>query len=220
MILRRLALRSLLLVLPPLRISASQRTLRSLRLLVASTSGCSTKTNNESNPLINSFCKRIKLASWTGVDGKFFAWQGQFQWVQQLSPQVLLVTRIGGQFSTDSLLSLEKFSLGGINSIRGYEENQLVTDSGIFSGIELRIPVTSDPNTLQLNPFIEFGTGWNKDEPDPKNATIASLGLRLLWLIGNARVRLDYGIPLIDIDNEGNSLQGNGLHFSLHYQPF
>ena len=157
----------------------------------------------------------------TGVDSKFFAWQGQVQWVQQLSRRALLVARIGGQFSADSLLSLEKFSLGGINSVRGYEENQLVTDSGILGGIELRIPVTSNPNTLQLTPFIEFGTGWNNDEPDPENTTIASLGLGLRWLIGNAiSVRLDYGIPLVDVDNEGDSLQENGLHFSLRYQPF
>ena len=157
----------------------------------------------------------------TGVDGNFFAWQGQFQWVQQLSSRVLLITRIGGQFSPDSLLSLEKFSLGGINSVRGYRENQLVTDSGILGGMELRIPVTSNPNTLQLNPFIEFGKGWNKDEPDPDNATIASLGLGLRWSIDDSlSIRLDYGIPLIDVDNEGDSLQENGFHFSLRYQPF
>ena len=157
----------------------------------------------------------------TGVDGKFFAWQGQFQWVQQLSPRALLVARIGGQFSSYSLLSLEKFSLGGINSVRGYEENQLVTDSGVSGGIELRIPVTSNPNTLQLTPFIEFGTGWNNDEPNPENATIASLGLGLSWLINNSiSIRLDYGVPLVDVDNEGDSLQENGWHFSLRYQPF
>ena len=157
----------------------------------------------------------------TGVDGTFFTWRGQFQWVQQLSPRALLLARIGGQFSANSLLSLEKFSLGGVNSVRGYEENQLVTDSGFLGGIELRIPVTSNPNTLQLTPFIEFGTGWNNDEPNPENETIASLGLGLSWLIGNAlSVRLDYGIPLVDVDNEGESLQENGLHFSLRYQPF
>ncbi len=156
-----------------------------------------------------------------GVDGTFFAWQGQFQWLQQLSSRALLLARIGGQFSANSLLSLEKFSLGGVNSVRGYQENQLVTDSGLLGGIELRFPITSNPNILQLTPFIEFGTGWNINEPDPENQTIASLGLGLRWLIGNAvSVRLDYGIPLIEVDNEGNSLQENGLHFSLRYQPF
>ncbi|MGL6340276.1 MAG: ShlB/FhaC/HecB family hemolysin secretion/activation protein, partial [Waterburya sp.] len=104
----------------------------------------------------------------TGTDGKFFLWQGQFQWVKQLSPRVLFITRIGGQFTDDSLLSLEKFTLGGVSTVRGYEENQLVTDNGVLGTLELRIPVTKNPSTLQLNPFFEFGTGWNNDEPDPE----------------------------------------------------
>ncbi|HHP7230883.1 MAG TPA: hypothetical protein ACFCUY_08495 [Xenococcaceae cyanobacterium] len=33
-------------------------------------------------------------------------------------------------------------------------------------------------------------------------------------------INLDYGIPLIDVDNDGDSLQENGLYFSLSFQPF
>lgn len=32
--------------------------------------------------------------------------------------------------------------------------------------------------------------------------------------------RLDIGIPLVDIGNEGNSLQDSGLHFTLDYRLF
>ena len=157
----------------------------------------------------------------TGTDGTFFVWQGQFQWVEQLSPRVLLITRVGGQFTDDSLLSLEKFSLGGVNTVRGYQENQLVTDSGVLGTLELRIPVTENLDTLQLNPFIEFGTGWNNDEPDPENSTIASIGLGIRWALAEGLILdIDYGVPLIDVDNDGNSLQENGLHFSVRYQPF
>ena len=157
----------------------------------------------------------------TGTDGTFFVWQGQFQWVEQLSPRVLLITRVGGQFTGDSLLSLEKFSLGGVNTVRGYQENQLVTDSGVLGTLELRIPVTENFDTLQLNPFIEFGTGWNNDEPNPDNSTIASVGLGMRWAIsGGFVLNVDYGIPLIDVDNDGDSLQENGFHISLRYQPF
>ena len=55
--------KALLLVLSPLRAIASWRTLRSERLLAASTSGWATKTNSASKPLINSFCKRINVCS-------------------------------------------------------------------------------------------------------------------------------------------------------------
>ena len=47
------------------------------------------------------------------------------------------------------------------------------------------------------------------------------LGLGLQWQpTDEFNVRLDYGIPLIDPSNEGNSLQENGIYFSVTLQPF
>jgi hemolysin activation/secretion protein len=157
----------------------------------------------------------------TEPDGRFFAWQGQFQWVQQLSARNLLIARIGGQFTPNPLLSLEQFSLGGVNTVRGYQENQLITDSGILGSIEFRIPLTKNPNTLQLTPFFDFGTGWNHEEPESDPATLASLGLELNYSVASQlNLNLNYGIPLIAVDDEGDSIQENGVHFSLSYQPF
>ncbi len=157
----------------------------------------------------------------SGTDGRFFSWLGQFQWVQQLSPRNLLVARIDAQLTPNSLLSLERFSIGGVDTVRGYTQNQLVADNGILSSVEVRVPLTFDPRVLQLAPFFEVGTVWNNREIDPNPATIASLGLGLRWLIdSDLSLRLDYGIPLISVGNRGNSLQENGFSFSLHYQPF
>lgn len=157
----------------------------------------------------------------TGTDGRFFSWLGQFQWVQQLSPRNLLVARIDGQLTPNSLLSLERFSIGGVDTVRGYRQNQLVADNGISGSVEVRIPVTSDPRVLQLAPFFEIGTAWNNRDIDSNATTIASLGLGLRSLITpNLSMRLDYGIPLISVGDRGNSLQENGLYFSVRYQPF
>jgi hemolysin activation/secretion protein len=157
----------------------------------------------------------------TGTDGQFFSWLGQFQWVQQLSPRNLLVARIDAQLTPDSLLSLERFSMGGVDTVRGYRQNQLVADNGILGSVEVRVPLTSDPRVLQLAPFFEIGTAWNNRDIDPNPATIAGLGLGLRWLIApDLSLRLDYGIPLISVGERGNSLQENGLYFSVRYQPF
>ena len=157
----------------------------------------------------------------TGTDGQFFSWLGQFQWVQQLSPRNLLVARIDAQLTSDSLLSLERFSIGGVNTVRGYRQNQLVADNGIVGSVEVRLPLTSDPKVLQLVPFFEIGTVWNNREIDPEPATIAGLGLGSRWLITpDLSLHLDYGIPLISVGERGNSLQENGLYFSVRYQPF
>jgi hemolysin activation/secretion protein len=157
----------------------------------------------------------------TGTDGQFFSWLGQFQWVQQLSPRNLLVARIDAQLTPDSLLSLERFSMGGVDTVRGYQQNQLIADNGILGSVEVRVPLTSDPRVLQLAPFFEIGTAWNNRDTDSDPATIASLGLGLRSLITpDLSLRLDYGIPLISVGERGNSLQENGLYFSIRYQPF
>lgn len=156
-----------------------------------------------------------------GTDGRFVAWLGQFQWVEQISPRFLLVSRLSTQLTPDSLLPLERFGFGGVGTVRGYPQNQLVTDNGVLGSIEARIPITRNPNRLQLTPFVEAAHGWNNTTPDPTEDTLFSLGLGVRWLItSDLSVRVDYGIPLIDVGDRGNSLQDNGLYFSVRYQPF
>jgi hemolysin activation/secretion protein len=157
----------------------------------------------------------------TGTDGRFVAWIGQFQWLQQLSPRFVLVSRLNAQLTPDSLLPLERFGFGGADTVRGYRQNQLVTDNGILGATELRFSLLPDSNRLQIIPFVEAGHGWNNDTPDPDPATLVSLGLGLRWLITpDLSVRVDYGFPLVDVEDEGDSLQDSGLYFSIRYQPF
>ncbi|WP_235071148.1 ShlB/FhaC/HecB family hemolysin secretion/activation protein [Leptolyngbya sp. Heron Island J] len=156
----------------------------------------------------------------SGIDGRFFSWLGQFQWIEQVSPRFLVLTRIGAQLTPDALLPIERFSLGGISTVRGYSQNQLVSDNAVTGSVEFRIPVTRDPNTVQLTPFIEAGIGWNNQIPDPDPSFLASLGLGARWAVSpDLSVRLDYGIPLVDADNTGDSLQENGLYFLVDYRP-
>ena len=157
----------------------------------------------------------------TGTDGRFFSWLGQFQWVQQVSKRVLLLTRIAAQLTPDSLLSLEKFSIGGVDTVRGYRQNQLVSDNGVLGAVELRIPLSANPKILQLTPFFEIGGGWNNRADNPEPSLIASTGLGMEWQVFRGlNVRLDYGIPLFGVKDKGNSLQENGFYFSWQYQPF
>ena len=157
----------------------------------------------------------------TGTDGRFFSWVGQFQWVQRLSPRILMLTKVNTQLTGDSLLSPEKISVGGVDTVRGYRQNQIVSDNGVFGGIEVRIPLSSKVETLQLIPFFDIGTGWNNRGENPDPQTLASLGLGLQWQpTRSLGLRADYGIPLIGRGDSGDSLQDYGLNFSFRYQPF
>lgn len=156
----------------------------------------------------------------SGTDGRFFAWLGQFQWVQQLSPKTLVLGKINAQLTPDALLPLEKISFGGVDTVRGYRQNQLVSDNGIVGSVELRLPLTSN-NLLQLRPFFDIGTVWNNRAENPDPQTVAGLGMGLTWQPNrDLFLQLDYGIPLIAVEDEGDSLQENGVYFSLRYQPF
>lgn len=132
-----------------------------------------------------------------------------------------MLTRVDAQLTPDSLLSLERFGIGGVDTVRGYSQNEIVADNAIAGSIEVRIPLTANPNVLQIAPFFDIGTAWNNQTTDPDPATIAGVGLGLRWLVTpDLSLRLDYGIPLIAVDNAGDSLQDKGLYFSLRYQPF
>jgi hemolysin activation/secretion protein len=154
-------------------------------------------------------------------DSQFFSWLGQFQWVQRISSRVLMVGRLNAQLTPDALPIIEQFSIGGIDTVRGYVQNQLVTDNVLLASLEFRVPLTQNPSILQLTPFFEVGTGWNNLLPDPERSTLAGIGLGLRWLITSGlSVRLDYGIPLIPKQDKGTTLQDNGFYFSVRYQPF
>ena len=148
-------------------------------------------------------------------DGQFLSWLGQFQWVQPLSPRVVLLSRLAGQFSFNPLLSLERFSLGGADTVRGYRQNQVVSDSGILGGFELQIPLTRNPEILQLRPFFDWGYGWNRSGIDPQFIASVGLGVRSRFPNGLETI-LQYGIPLV----RNNQTEDQRFQFSLQYQLF
>ncbi len=71
---------------------------------------------------------------------------------------------------------------------------------------------------IQLTPFIDGGTVWGNEFATD---TLLSAGLGLRWQLGNSfSARIDWGIPLISINRQGNSFQDNGISFSLQVNPF
>ena len=72
---------------------------------------------------------------------------------------------------------------------------------------------------MQLTPFVDLGQVWNKKD-NVDDPFLASAGLGLLWQpMRNFNIRVDYGIPFVDIENPSGSLQDDGLHFSFTYSP-
>jgi hemolysin activation/secretion protein len=157
-------------------------------------------------------------------DSRFFSLRGQGQWVRLLGRDTLLFVRGDVQLTRDSLPSFEQLGLGGQATVRGYRQNELLTDNGALISAEVRIPVLRVPEVeglLQVAPFFDAGIGWNNNIPDPDPNSLVGLGLGLLWSMGdNFTARFDWGIPLVDTDTGGDSWQEDGLYFSIRYSPF
>jgi hemolysin activation/secretion protein len=153
-------------------------------------------------------------------DSKFFAWRGQSQWARQLDDDFVFLVRGDIQLA-DNLVPLEQFRLGGATSVRGYRRDSSLSDRGLFASAELRVPVLRIDKldgVVQLVPFFDLGFPWQGENTGVEIDSLASLGMGLNFNAGDKfNARLDYGIPLTDTKADGDSLQENGVTFSLGY---
>jgi hemolysin activation/secretion protein len=156
-------------------------------------------------------------------NGTFFSWLGQGQYIQRLfHTQNELVFRLSGQWTSERLLALEQFSVGGIQTVRGYLENQLVRDRAIVSSVELRAPVIfnkAGAGIVHLAPFFDYGGGWDVGG-SPSPTSIYSVGSGLL-VAPNKHVSLQlywgYRLKHIDVP-DGSGAQGLGLSFRVNIE--
>jgi filamentous hemagglutinin family protein len=153
-------------------------------------------------------------------DSRFLAWRGQAQWVRRVTDNTLLLMRGDVQLSPNALLPFERFGLGGQDRIRGYRQDALLTDNGALASVELRLPipvVSGRGRLVQIAPFLDAGLGWNSDDrPNPEQNALLSAGVGLRMQFGNRlTARVDWGIPLVDLDSREKTWQENGLYFTI-----
>ncbi len=147
---------------------------------------------------------------------------GQVQhvrWVAPLTSELRL--RAFGQYAFDTLQPLERLAIGGLGSVRGYRQNQLVRDNGIVFNAELSRPVwAGDWGEVRGVLFADVGWGRNDSGAAVHDAdTIESIGLG---------IELDLGIGLsggfwwahgfTEFESSDYDLQDDGLHFELSLQ--
>jgi len=156
-------------------------------------------------------------------NGTFFSWLGQGQYIQRLfHTQNELIFRLSGQWTSERLLALEQFSVGGIQTVRGYLENQLVRDKAIVSSVEGRVPVVfnkAGAGIVHLAPFFDYGGGWDVGG-SPSPTSIYSIGSGLL-VSPNRHLSLQlywgYRLKHVDVPDDSGA-QGLGLSFRINIE--
>lgn len=122
------------------------------------------------------------------------------------------------QQSGDPLISGEQFGVGGMSSLRGFEERSLLGDSGYRARLEAGAS-PFDSSNIELLGFIDAATLELEEaqigEDDSISVSSIGLGLRWRW-----RQQLSVSIDHAEI-NEGSGDQEDGdskTHFSLVYR--
>lgn len=120
--------------------------------------------------------------------------------------------RVMGQVASTSLLPIEQYGLGGINSVRGYVAREVNVDNAIVVNLDIQTPKTSlirlvsnkDRNIDKLSGvvFFDVGNGWLNStvENQPYYYFLAGTGPGIRYDIANNIYALfDLGIRLGNI---------------------
>ncbi len=154
------------------------------------------------------------------ANGNYFYFRGLASYEHDLWEDFQLKAVLQGQATDNALVDSEQFSVGGLNTVRGYYESQAVGDSAIAGSLEVRSPsllrwwLKEDKNELRLLGFVDAGSVFIND-PLPEQTTnfnLLSVGFGALakifdWLNGAIYV----GIPQIaQGSNEAGSYRPAG----------
>jgi len=142
--------------------------------------------------------------------------------------------KIEGQYTADTLIPVEKLSLGGHNCLRGYSTRGYLGDYGIYGTVELRTPILVDTfaalfgdrtnkkpiDRLQFLGFCDWGVTQYNDLPSSydDNEFLASAGLGFRFALTQySQLRCDAAIPMLDGNNDDDDDFEVYLGFQLQY---
>ena len=141
------------------------------------------------------------LVSRVGANGGFTRFNLDGARVQRLGDGLYGVLRGSGQYARTPLYVAEQYALGGPDTVRGYQQAELLGDNAYLVGAELRwSPDVENPDKFQLCFFIDHG-GVSLVQPQPgdlaRGNTLTGAGLGFRWnVFDKTNLRFDLGFPL------------------------
>ncbi|MBK4733115.1 ShlB/FhaC/HecB family hemolysin secretion/activation protein [Noviherbaspirillum pedocola] len=133
----------------------------------------------------------------------------------------LVQAQLDGQYSADALIPGEQFGIGGVDSVRGFNEREVINDRGYRASVEAQTPdfgKSLSANGMQARALAFYDMGRaqrNHALPgERQHVAISSAGLGLrLTLANRGQLRIDYAQVL---QGGGVRDQGQGkLHANL-----
>ena len=133
-------------------------------------------------------------------------------WRKGLPNKHAFVTRFSSQFGGKSYMSTSnRFYIGGMNTVRGYEESFISGDKGFALGLEYHFPIIGD----NLHGFTFLDYGWVNGGYAISGAnTLMSTGVGVVWENNNYNASLLLGLP-IKKDVGGKKTDSVRLQFNI-----
>jgi hemolysin activation/secretion protein len=159
-----------------------------------------------------------------GASSGFFAGQFAFTTLQNISDrrqQIDLYLNFASQFASDALPSSLQKAIGGVNSVRGYDEREVFGDHGFHLNSELRFGAFPVGKKGRIEPFTFFDIGYVSSEEslsgvkDSASMQSAGAGFRCIF---KPSLDLDFhlGVPFKEsADTEKSDAR---LHFNLDFR--
>jgi hemolysin activation/secretion protein len=127
------------------------------------------------------------------------------------------------QQSGDELVSIERMSLGGPMSVRGYPIAEYLADSGqlfSFEFVSRAAPIEEAPwlSNLQLSVFYDYGSGESNNAlvNEEGSLTLSAIGFGVQLLPKKGfQAKLDFGIPMGEDPSNDKSVQ---IYLNLGYR--
>lgn len=133
---------------------------------------------------------------------------------QNLPRDQYLSLRLAGQYTShESLPSTEQFTLGGLSTVRGFQESALSGDKGWLASVEYGFPLSEDHRTVRGFLFWDYGMSCNNFSVREDKARLASVGLGLEVARGTWYAKAVLGFPYIDSKSKFD--RDVGFHFYL-----
>lgn len=167
-----------------------------------------------------------KYRDFPGASSRMGAGDGFFRYtafgtrITQLPFGMQDVFRVNGQYSNSLLNSAEQIQVGGAFTVRGYQEGQLIGDSGYVISNELRVPFYVFPKSWKF-PITRNGLP-KALSPNSKEATYDYVFRDNFQLVGFTDFGAAFvnGNPVVNAPKQHNYAFGTGLGLRVRLTRF
>ncbi|MBQ3033494.1 MAG: ShlB/FhaC/HecB family hemolysin secretion/activation protein, partial [Deferribacterales bacterium] len=148
------------------------------------------------NPVFNG-SHNSKGSSRPDAGGFFEKFYLEGAFYQNIFSTLRLNFYVSGQYASEEMFASEKFYIGGVYSVRGYENGVNSGDHGLRISAELE----SEIYIPQISALVFYDKGWVKNRSIKyagyKDASLDSVGVGIrIYPFKGFTVKLDYGVPV------------------------